>query len=257
VENTAKQKIQKLQAYLVFLRKCNIGQEFMSEKDIELVKEMAKLTWTDSKNQKHFLLGPDEVKNLTINKGTLTEEEREVIKNHATVSVAMLEKMHFPKNLAAIPEIAGCHHETMDGRGYPKRLRKEQMSIMARLMGIADIFEALTAADRPYKKGKPLSESLTLLAKMSHQHVIDHEIFEIFVRLEVYLTYAHMFLQPEQIDTIDKEHLIRLSQPQQHQVSSHATESKETREKLAPVTPFVPKKSPTIQPIPSPRKKAA
>ena len=117
----------------------------------------------------------------------------------------MLTRLPFPKHLRAVPEIAGGHHEKMDGTGYPRGLRQEQMSPVARMMAIADIFEALTAVDRPYKQGKSLSEALRIMAAMRRDRHIDPELFELFLRSGVYLEYARRYMQPALIDTIDIE----------------------------------------------------
>jgi HD-GYP domain-containing protein (c-di-GMP phosphodiesterase class II) len=115
----------------------------------------------------------------------------------------MLEKLPFPRHLQDVPEIAGGHHEKMDGNGYPKRLTREQMSWPARMMGIADIFEALTAADRPYKKGKTLSEAIKIMVGMKKDQHIDPEIFDLFLRSGIYLEYARRYLPDELIDAVD------------------------------------------------------
>ena len=117
----------------------------------------------------------------------------------------MLEALPWPRHLKNVPEYAGGHHERMDGKGYPKGLVRDQMSVQARVMGIADIFEALTAKDRPYKKGKTLSESLEILGKFSLNGHIDIDLFDIFVRRKVYLRYAELFLDKEQIDAVDEK----------------------------------------------------
>jgi HD-GYP domain-containing protein (c-di-GMP phosphodiesterase class II) len=116
----------------------------------------------------------------------------------------MLESLPYPKSLQRVPEYAGGHHERMDGKGYPKGLTREQMSVPARVMGIADIFEALTSKDRPYKKAKTLTESLHILGKMKLDYHIDPDLFDIFIREKIYLKYAHRFLEPEQIDVVDE-----------------------------------------------------
>src|SRR5205085_2095242 len=149
-----------------FLHACNIGSERMRDDDIEHVKRVAKYRWRDVSGHEAEFLTADEVKNLTIRAGTLTEEERKVINHHIVATIRMLEALPWPKHLVNVPEYAGGHHERMDGKGYPKGLTREQMSVQARCMGIADIFEALTAKDRPYKKGKTLSESLEILGRM-------------------------------------------------------------------------------------------
>jgi HD-GYP domain-containing protein (c-di-GMP phosphodiesterase class II) len=116
----------------------------------------------------------------------------------------MLESLPWPKHLKNVPEFAGGHHERMDGKGYPRGLTREQMSVQARIMAIADIFEALTARDRPYKKGKTLSESLHILGKFALNGHIDPDLFDIFVRHKVYLKFAHKNLDPSQIDVVDE-----------------------------------------------------
>lgn len=152
-----------------------------------------------------LLYNQGEVHNLCIARGTLTDEERYKINEHIVQTIIMLSRLPFPKPLRRVPEIAGGHHETMDGRGYPKRLRREEMSVLARMMAIADIFEALTAVDRPYKSGKTLSEALAIMARMAREQHIDSEIFTLFLRSGVYRQYAERFLRPEQIDAVDTE----------------------------------------------------
>ena len=115
----------------------------------------------------------------------------------------MLESLPWPRHLKNVPEYAGGHHERMDGKGYPRGLKREQMSVQARCMGIADIFEALTAKDRPYKKGKTLTESLTILGKFKLNGHIDPDLFDIFMWDKVYEKYARQFLDPDQIDEVD------------------------------------------------------
>ncbi len=145
-----------------------------------------------------------ELHNLGISRGTLTAEERYVINHHIVQTILMLSHLPFPAHLQNVAEIAGGHHEKMDGSGYPKRLQREQMSLPARMMAIADIFEALTAVDRPYKRGKPLSEALEIMAGMCRSAHIDPELFGLFVRAQVYRRYAERFLQADQIDAVDE-----------------------------------------------------
>jgi HD-GYP domain-containing protein (c-di-GMP phosphodiesterase class II) len=154
------------------------------------------------------LLDDNEVDNLCIGRGTLTAEERKIINDHIVVTISMLEKLPFPKGMTRVPEYAGGHHEKMDGTGYPRGLTREQMSIPARMMAIADIFEALTAADRPYKKAKTLSVSMGIMARMCEESHIDRELFELFVEAGVYKQYAARFLLPEQIDEVDHDALL-------------------------------------------------
>src|SRR5687767_4280815 len=187
-----------------FLHACNIGGERMKDEHIARVRRIAAYRWRDVTGHEANFLSDDEVKNLTIRAGTLTEDERKIINHHIVATIKMLEALPWPKHLTNVPEYAGGHHERMDGKGYPKGLTREQMSVQARCMGIADIFEALTAKDRPYKKGKTLSESLEILGKMRLNHHVDPDLFDIFVRRKVYRRYAEMFLEREQIDEVDE-----------------------------------------------------
>ena len=138
--------------------------------------------------------------NLAIGRGTLTEEERYKINEHIIQTIRMLERLPFPRHLSKVPEIAGGHHERMDGTGYPRQLQGGQMSIPARIMAIADIFEALTASDRPYKSGKTVSQSLGIMQKMVEEQHIDPTLFALFIESGVWRDYARRFLAPEQLD---------------------------------------------------------
>ena len=146
-----------------------------------------------------------ELHNLSIGRGTLTAEDRYKINEHMVETIRMLSRLPLPRHLSNVVEIAGGHHEKMDGTGYPRRLRREEMSLPARMMAIADIFEALTAADRPYKKAKLLSESLAIMARMRDDAHIDPDLFELFLSAGVWRDYAERFLSPEQRDAIDPE----------------------------------------------------
>lgn len=156
----------------------------------------------------HLLYNRGELYNLSVARGTLSTEERYKINEHIVQTLIMLSQLPFPKHLRQVPEIAGGHHEKMDGSGYPRQLRREQMSPLARMMAIADIFEALTAVDRPYKKGKTLSEALAIMSRMQQEQHIDPELFALFLRAGVYLDYARQFMQPEQVDAVDVEALL-------------------------------------------------
>lgn len=149
-----------------------------------------------------------ELYNLKIARGTLTREERYIINHHMVQTIMMLSHLPFPGHLDSIAEIAGGHHEKMDGTGYPKRLKREEMSLPARMMAIADIFEALTAADRPYKKAKSLSEALGIMATMCREAHIDAPLFSLFINEGVYMQYATRFLDPAQIDSVDTASLL-------------------------------------------------
>lgn len=195
----------------LFLRRVNQGGEFMRDADVARVQAMAQQVWRDAKGEKQPFLTVDEVENLTIRKGTLTDAERQIINHHIDVTIKMLESLPWPKHLRCVPEFAGGHHERMDGKGYPRGLTREQMSVQARAMGIADVFEALTASDRPYKPGMKLSQSLNILARMANEQHIDVDLFEVFVRENVWRDYAQTFLHLEQQDEVDVESLVKIA----------------------------------------------
>ena len=186
-----------------FLHHCNVGSEAMSDEAQQRVHQIAAYQWREGDGKENNFLSADEVENLTIRTGTLTAAEREIINHHIDVTIKMLESLPWPRHLKNVPEYAGGHHERMDGKGYPRGLTREQMSVQARVMGIADIFEALTAKDRPYKKGKTLTESLTILGKFKLGGHIDPDLFDVFIRENVFLDYAKQFLAPEQMDDVD------------------------------------------------------
>jgi HD-GYP domain-containing protein (c-di-GMP phosphodiesterase class II) len=196
--------IEQLDADREFLRRCNIGGEFMADDKQQRVRDIAqRYTWTTPDGDTAPLLSDDEIDNLCIARGTLTAAERDIINGHMLTTIRMLESLPFPQHLRNVPEIAGGHHERMDGKGYPRGLTREQLSVQARILGIADIFEALTAADRPYKQPMPLSVALTILGRMKLDAHIDPDLFDLFLRDKVYLRYGERFLTPEQIDAID------------------------------------------------------
>jgi len=198
------QRLVEIEADRAFLRVCNIGGEMMSDADRERVVQIStKYRWQDVSGKMVDFLSVDELENLTIRAGTLTAAERAIINHHIDVTIQMLESLPWPKHLKRVPEYAGGHHERMDGKGYPRGLTRDQMSLQARCMGIADIFEALTAKDRPYKKGKTLTESLTILGKFKLGGHIDPDLFDVFMWEEVYLKYAEQFMDQSQIDSVD------------------------------------------------------
>ncbi|HUN52388.1 MAG TPA: HD domain-containing phosphohydrolase [Candidatus Sulfotelmatobacter sp.] len=185
----------------------NIGGEFMSDAAIAELAAIAKRRWTLEGTERP-LLSEEELMNLSIRRGTLNDAERKIINDHIVLTIQMLEQLPFPSHMRNVPELAGGHHEKMDGTGYPKRLKRHEMSLPARMMGVADIFEALTAADRPYKKPKSLSESMRIMLAMRDSQHIDPDIFRLFVTSGVYRRYAEKFLLPEQIDEVDEATLL-------------------------------------------------
>ncbi len=188
-----------LQEY-AFIKETNEGKETMSEEDLAHVDRLAQITWTDMEGQRQFLLTDDEVLNLKIIKGTLTDDERQIIQNHAAMTIRMLSKIPYPKYLRNVTEIAGSHHERIDGKGYPRGLTGEQMSPRAKILAIADIFEALTAPDRPYKKPMPLSQALSIMDNMCVEGHIDKDLWQQFKDKKVWLAYGKQHLDPSQLD---------------------------------------------------------
>ncbi|MER2624289.1 MAG: HD domain-containing phosphohydrolase, partial [Accumulibacter sp.] len=184
-----------------FLRKANIGSERMSNDDIERVRSISRnYRWRNVDGTESDFLTADELENLTIRAGTLTHDERETINYHATATIRMLEQLPWPKHLKNVPEFAGGHHERMDGKGYPRGLKRDQLSWQARMIGIADIFEALTARDRPYKEAMTVSQALAIMDKFRRNGQIDPDLHEIFVRRAIYRKYASVFLDDKQVD---------------------------------------------------------
>jgi len=173
------QLLEQLAADRARVHTANVGGEFMSDEAKAEIARIAQYKWHDADGTEQPLLTEEEVYNLGIARGTLTPEERQVINNHIVATIKMLESLPFPKHLQRVPEYAGGHHERMDGKGYPKGLTREQMSVPARVMAIADIFEALTAKDRPYKRGKTLTECLQIMGRMRLDNHIDPDLFDI------------------------------------------------------------------------------
>lgn len=219
-----------------FVATANVGGEFMEDEDIDRLYSIGAQQWTrhfdksiglspleqmradmyppppaphveallaDLQEHQVDKYNQGELYNLAIKRGTLTAEERETINDHIVVTIKMLEQLPFPKKMRRIPEYAGGHHEKMDGTGYPRGLKKSEMSIPARVMAIADIFEALTAADRPYKKAKTISESLKIMSFMCKDQHIDADLFDLFLKSEIWKVYADTYLDPSQVDEVD------------------------------------------------------
>jgi HD-GYP domain-containing protein (c-di-GMP phosphodiesterase class II) len=196
------ERLAEIDSDAAFIARVNVGGERMSPEDQARVNAIATQKVRLGCVEADFL-SEDERNNLNIPHGTLTPAEREIINHHIVATIKMLEALPWPKHLKRVPEFAGGHHERMDGKGYPKGLTREQMSVQARVMGIADIFEALTAKDRPYKEGKTLSESLEILGKFKLNGHVDPDLFDVFVKERIYLKYAEQYLDPKQIDDVD------------------------------------------------------
>jgi len=199
------QQLAEIDADREYIGKCNIGGEYISAEQIARINGIAARSWFSASGKQESLLLDEEAQNLQIGRGTLSVREREIINNHVSVSIKMLESLPYPKHLKRVPEYAGGHHEKMDGTGYPNGLTRDKMSIPARMVAIADVFEALTASDRPYKKAMSLTQSLTILGRMKLEGHIDPDLFDVFMHEKIYLKYAREYLDPAQIEEIDLE----------------------------------------------------
>jgi HD-GYP domain-containing protein (c-di-GMP phosphodiesterase class II) len=183
------------------LHRANIGCENMADEDIAQVRRIAsEYHWSNVDGADLTFLSDDELENLTIRTGTLTRAERNIINYHIVATIKMLEQLPWPRHLQNVPEYASGHHERMDGMGYPKGLKREEMSWQARMIGIADIFEALTAKDRPYKLAQQLSCALAILETFCKDGHIDVDLYEVFIQGKVFRRYAEQFLEERQID---------------------------------------------------------
>lgn len=186
-----------------FVRACNSGKTDMDEDHQKRIKDIA-LTykWVSTARKEEPILTDDELYSITSAQGTLTPVERELINQHVTTTMKMLEALHYPKSLRNVPRFAEAHHECMDGRGYPKGLTREQIPIQGRIIAIADIFEALTSRNRPYKEVNTLMDALSILGAMMLERHVDPDLFDVFINAQVYLRYAEKFLHPTQIDNV-------------------------------------------------------
>jgi len=182
------------------LSDANNGSERMSDEMMDKVRAIAARTW-ELNGKREPLLSPEDVENLNIRQGTLSARERSIIQNHATMTYKILSQLPFPKKLRHVPDFAAAHHETPNGKGYPRGLSAAQISLQSRILALVDVFEALTAKDRPYKKGKTLSEAMHTLEMMAKDGYIDPDLFALFQREKIHLDYARHELSPQQIDS--------------------------------------------------------
>ncbi|WP_036232199.1 GAF and HD-GYP domain-containing protein [Marinobacterium litorale] len=200
-------KIAELDDELEFLRSVNKGGEFITDEALARLEQLAAIEWEGVDGVQRRLIEPDELKNLSIARGTLLPEEIEIMRDHIRVTDRMLHSLIYPKNLSQVADIAVNHHEHLDGTGYPKGLKSEDLTVRARIMCIADIFEALTAPDRPYKPGMKLSQALTIIGRKVEDGHLDADLFRIFVKQRIYRQYADKFMAEHQIDEPDLNNL--------------------------------------------------
>jgi len=193
-------KLKQIEDDCAFIKTCNIGGEFMEQAKLDRLNQIAQQKMVLDGKEVNFLT-ENEVYNLSIKRGTLTEEERLKIQDHVVVTIKMLQELPWPKKLRRVTEWAGGHHEKLDGTGYPNGLKAEQLSTPARIMAVADIFEALTAADRPYKPGKKISECMKILGFMVKDGHIDKDIVNFFIKSGMTQDYARKELKDYQLDS--------------------------------------------------------
>ena len=205
--NFLQMKLKKINEDFNFLNESNLGGEFMSDDLQNRVREIAKQKISIDNKTKPILSDKD-VDFLTISRGTLSEEDRKIMENHVSLSYELLDKLPYPEHLQEVPYIAGCHHEKLNGEGYPNGYTAEQLPLQARIIAIADVFEGLTAPDRPYKKPYKLSKALEILKFMVDDGEIDPDLFKLMIKNKLYLKYANENLLPEQIDSIDEKKLL-------------------------------------------------
>lgn len=194
---------------LSFLEHANLGGEFLPPEAKARIAQIAARRYREGDVERP-LLSEDEVENLSISRGTLTDKERVIINRHMVETIKMLEALPFPRNLRRVPEYASGHHEKMDGSGYPRGIYAGDMSIPARIMAIADVFEALTAQDRPYKRGLKLSEAMSIMGRMKADNHLDPDLFDVFVRSGVYRRYGERYLPANLIDEVDEAALLAI-----------------------------------------------
>ena len=200
----ASSDIESLDNDLAFLEQTNKGGEFMADEKIERLKTIAGHQWQEAEP----FLSDDEVYNLSIRKGTLTDEEREIMNNHVVMSIKILEELPWPRKMSNVPQIAGAHHEKLDGTGYPLGLKDDEITLQARIMAVADVFEALSAKDRPYKSPMPLSQAIKILGFMVKDRHLDGDVVDIFIKSGLIFDYAEKHLDPAQVD-ITRESILQ------------------------------------------------
>jgi HD-GYP domain-containing protein (c-di-GMP phosphodiesterase class II) len=223
-------ELKQLDDDFAFVAHANIGGEFLSPDKQARIRAIGAIQVTIG-GKSTTLLTDDEVTNLCISRGTLNDDERVIINGHMVQTIRMLEALPFPRNLRRVPEIAGGHHEKMDGTGYPRGIWAGDMSLPARMMAIADVFEALTAQDRPYKSAKTLSETMKIMGFMKRDNHLDPQLFDLFVTSGIYRSYAEKYLPPALIDDVDEAALLS-TQPKPHTPPAVEVRSARRREFL-------------------------
>jgi len=199
--NERDEKVATLNEYLTLIQVSNKGAEFMGDDKVALIQKIASEPYSID-GVGYTIITENEAYNLSVQKGTLTTEEREIINHHAKISVDILNKLPFPKKYKEIPQMSGNHHEKINGKGYPQGLKGDEISFEARILAIADVFEALTASDRPYKDANPLSFAMKILYFMAKDDDLDRQMVKFFYDSGLYLEYANALLPKSSIDEV-------------------------------------------------------
>lgn len=189
IESDSEKQIKELEDIRAFINKCNEPGEFLEDETLERLKEISKRTYLDNEGQEQPFITNDELVNLSIRRGSITEAERKKMQDHAAVTLRMLKQIPFTKKLKNIPSFAGAHHEFINGKGYPLGLKGDEIPFEGKLMAITDIAEALTASDRPYKKAMPLETVYRILRSMAGDGELDNDMVELFINQEIYKIY--------------------------------------------------------------------
>ncbi|MDQ1278112.1 MAG: Metal-dependent phosphohydrolase, partial [Thermodesulfobacteriota bacterium] len=192
----------KLRQDMDFLVEVNNGSKPLGGEELARLQAIGARKWVREGRVEAFLT-ENELLNLRVPRGTLTDQEREIINNHAVVTHKLLSQLPFPKKLRDVPNFAGSHHEKLNGSGYLRGLKEADIPLQARILVLADIFEALTAKDRPYKRGNTLSEAVAILSGMVKAQHLDADLFTLFMDERIYLDYARREMNPQQIDKTD------------------------------------------------------
>lgn len=200
IDDRCEKAVKSLDSDLAFIVQANKGGEFMSDASLDRLKQIAHQSCQISNEPQRYLTD-NELYNLSIRKGTLTDEERDTINSHALATTEILSELPWPKKLANVPDIAGAHHEKLDGSGYPGGLKGDKISLQARIMAVADVFEALSAKDRPYKKPMTLSQVNKVLGFMVKDNHVDGDIVDLLLNSGIQKMYAEKYLSPEQWST--------------------------------------------------------
>ena len=193
LEKETLDKLEEIKEIREFINKCNEPGEFLEDETLERLKELSKKTYIDDEGEQQPFLTEDELVNLSIRRGSITEAERKKMQDHAAVTLRMLKQIPFTKKLKNVPSFAGAHHEFINGKGYPLGLKGDEIPFEGKLMAVTDIAEALTASDRPYKKAMPLETVYRILRSMAEKEELDNGLVELFIEKEVYKLYQETY----------------------------------------------------------------